>query len=94
MFYPSLRDVWGTEFIYFDDYVIFIIILSFRVVFATMFAALTAGNVSSMAPDFLAAKISAARIFEILDLVPPIDSFSKEGDQLVRRLFNSFYYSN
>ena len=48
-----------------------------------MFGAITAGQVASMAPDFMQAKVAAARIFQIIDRVPPIDAFSPEGNKIV-----------
>lgn len=46
---------------------------------------MTAGRITSFAPDFIEAKVSAARIFKILDRVPTIDS-SSGGDRLVSTL--------
>jgi len=43
-----------------------------------------AGQIASMAPDYIAAKVSAARCFLILDSEPEIDSFSEDGQRLVR----------
>ena len=48
-----------------------------------MFGAMTAGQVISMAPNVMEGKVSAARIFSIMDRVPAIDSFSAEGDTTV-----------
>ena len=53
-------------------------------ILATTFGALIAGQISSFAPDYIAAKVSAARIFKLLDRVPAIDSYSSEGEELVR----------
>lgn len=55
----------------------------FRVVLATVFGALIAGQIASFAPDYVKAKMSAARIFLLLDRVPEIDSYSEEGQKLV-----------
>eukprot|EP00794_Sanderia_malayensis_P011087 gene11087-12255_t len=52
----------------------------FKVVFALVFAAMFAGQVASFAPSYIKAKVSAARIFRLLDRVPPIDTYSTEGD--------------
>ena len=57
-----------------------------------MFAAITAGQVASMAPDFMQGKVSAARIFQIIDRVPAIDSFSTEGDTLVNTVLSLYQY--
>jgi len=54
----------------------------FKVVFALIFAAMFAGQVASFAPNYIKAKVSAARIFKLLDRVPPIDSYSEEGIKL------------
>ncbi|XP_047125214.1 ATP-dependent translocase ABCB1 isoform X2 [Hydra vulgaris] len=51
----------------------------FKVVFAVVFGALIAGQISSMAPNYMEAKISAARMFKLLDKIPMIDSFSSCG---------------
>ena len=57
--------------------------ISQRVVFALVFAAMFAGQVASFAPNYLKAKVSAARIFKLLDRVPPIDSKSESGEKPV-----------
>ena len=49
----------------------------------TVFGALIAGQIASFAPDYVKAKVSAARIFLLLDRVPEIDSYSTEGQKLV-----------
>ena len=41
--------------------------------------AMTAGNLSAFAPDFLKAKIAAAKLFKLFDSKPSIDSQSDEG---------------
>ena len=50
---------------------------------AVIFGAFAVGQTSSFAPDFATAKISAARLFKLLDRVPSIDSYDKEGLQPV-----------
>ena len=55
----------------------------FRVFTALVFGAVTVGQAGAYAPDYPAAKISANRIFALLDLEPIIDSYSEEGDKLV-----------
>ena len=42
-----------------------------------------AGQIASMAPDYVAAKVSAARCFAILDRVPTIDAYSENGEKFV-----------
>ena len=44
-----------------------------------MFSAPSLGQFSANLPDELAADVAAARIFRILDRVPPIDSSSAKG---------------
>ena len=44
---------------------------------------MAAGQASSFAPDYGKAKIAAARLFALFDVVPSIDSFSEAGDKLV-----------
>lgn len=51
-----------------------------------MFAAMNVGQSASMAPDFGKARMSAQRIFQLLDRKPQIDSYSEEGEKLVRGL--------
>ena len=41
------------------------------------------GQANSFAPDYGKAKVSAARIFALLDRVPDIDNMSEEGQSLV-----------
>eukprot|EP00106_Octopus_bimaculoides_P004854 XP_014772296.1 PREDICTED: multidrug resistance protein 1-like [Octopus bimaculoides] len=49
-------------------------------VFGTIvFGAFALGQVGAMAPDFAKVKISAARIMDLLDRVPAIDSYSQIG---------------
>ncbi len=62
----------------------------FRVFMAITFGALSAGQASSFAPDYAKAKVSAKRIFNILDRVPSIDNASEEGEKLVSDI--SSYY--
>ena len=54
-----------------------------RVFGAIVFGAMAAGQASSFAPDYGKAKISAARLFQLFDRVPLIDSFSEAGDKPV-----------
>ena len=44
---------------------------------------MSVGQASSFAPDYTKAKVSAARIFAMLDREPDIDSYSEEGDKPV-----------
>jgi hypothetical protein len=43
------------------------------------------GQVASMTPDYAKAKEAAERVFYILDRVPPIDVYSKEGKKPVTK---------
>ena len=56
----------------------------FIVFMAIVFGAISAGQASAFAPNYAKAKISANRIFALLDRVPIIDNFSEEGQKLVR----------
>ena len=51
--------------------------------FALFFGILSAAQGSSLAPNYAKARLSAKRIFALVDLVPSIDSFSEEGDKPV-----------
>ena len=55
----------------------------FRVFIAVVFGAFTIGQAGAFAPNYAKAKVSANRIFALLDLKPAIDSYSEEGDELV-----------
>ena len=61
----------------------------FRVFFALVFGALAVGQAGSFAPDYKKAKLSANRIFELLDRKPVIDGESEEGSKLVSSSKNS-----
>ncbi|ELU04466.1 hypothetical protein CAPTEDRAFT_135774, partial [Capitella teleta] len=52
----------------------------FKVFSAIVFGAMSAGQASSFAPDYGKAKIAAAKIFQLFDRVPLIDSSSPEGE--------------
>uniref|UniRef100_A0A663EMC8 ABC-type xenobiotic transporter n=1 Tax=Aquila chrysaetos chrysaetos TaxID=223781 RepID=A0A663EMC8_AQUCH len=54
----------------------------FRVFSSIMFAAMNVGQSASLAPDFGKARMSAQRIFQLLDRKPQIDSYSEEGEKL------------
>ena len=54
-----------------------------RVFGAMVFSAFSLGQAASLAPDIPKAQRAAGRIFQLLDEVPPIDSYSEEGDKLV-----------
>ena len=58
-------------------------------VLAAVFGTMIAGNLASMAPDYVAAKVSAARVFRLLDKVPAIDTYNDEGSMLVSLLQGS-----
>uniref|UniRef100_A0A663EMJ4 ABC-type xenobiotic transporter n=1 Tax=Aquila chrysaetos chrysaetos TaxID=223781 RepID=A0A663EMJ4_AQUCH len=54
----------------------------FIVFSSIMFAAMNVGQSASLAPDFGKARMSAQRIFQLLDRKPQIDSYSEEGEKL------------
>ncbi|XP_027733749.1 ATP-binding cassette sub-family B member 5 [Empidonax traillii] len=54
----------------------------FIVFSAVIFAAMNVGQSASMAPDYGKAKMSANKIFQLLDRKPLIDSYSEEGEKL------------
>nr|XP_033786803.1 ATP-dependent translocase ABCB1-like [Geotrypetes seraphini]XP_033786804.1 ATP-dependent translocase ABCB1-like [Geotrypetes seraphini]XP_033786805.1 ATP-dependent translocase ABCB1-like [Geotrypetes seraphini]XP_033786806.1 ATP-dependent translocase ABCB1-like [Geotrypetes seraphini]XP_033786807.1 ATP-dependent translocase ABCB1-like [Geotrypetes seraphini]XP_033786808.1 ATP-dependent translocase ABCB1-like [Geotrypetes seraphini]XP_033786809.1 ATP-dependent translocase ABCB1-like [Geotry len=54
----------------------------FIVFSAIVFAAMSVGQSTSLAPDFGKAKVSAQRIFKLLSRKPLIDSYSEEGQKL------------
>uniref|UniRef100_H0YWS9 ATP-binding cassette sub-family B member 5 n=1 Tax=Taeniopygia guttata TaxID=59729 RepID=H0YWS9_TAEGU len=53
-----------------------------NVFISVIFAAMNVGQSSSMAPDYSKARISAQRIFHLLDRKPLIDSYSEQGEKL------------
>ena len=55
----------------------------FRVFLALVFGALTVGQAGAFAPNYAKAKVSANRIFALLDRMPEIDSYSEDGSKLV-----------
>uniref|UniRef100_A0A8C6XFF9 ABC-type xenobiotic transporter n=1 Tax=Naja naja TaxID=35670 RepID=A0A8C6XFF9_NAJNA len=61
--------------------VLFLFYIS-RVFSSVIFAAMNAGQANSLAPDFSKSKVSAQRIFHLLDRKPVIDSYSEEGEKL------------
>ncbi|NXB80580.1 MDR1 protein, partial [Donacobius atricapilla] len=54
----------------------------FIVFSSVMFAAMNVGQSASMAPDYGKARMSAQRIFQLLDRKPLIDSYSEQGEKL------------
>ncbi|CAK8671951.1 unnamed protein product [Clavelina lepadiformis] len=53
----------------------------FRVFSAIVFGGTALGRASNYAPDYAKARTSAARIFQLFDRKPSIDSYSTEGDK-------------
>ena len=51
--------------------------------FAILFGIMSVSEGNAFAPSYAKARLSAKRIFALVDLVPSIDSFSVEGDKLV-----------
>ncbi|XP_032847569.2 ATP-binding cassette sub-family B member 5 [Tyto alba] len=54
----------------------------FIVFSSIIFAAMNVGQSASLAPDYGKARLSAQRIFQLLDRKPVIDSYSEEGEKL------------
>ncbi|NXP76269.1 MDR1 protein, partial [Ramphastos sulfuratus] len=54
----------------------------FIVFSSVLFAAMNVGQSASLAPDFGKARVSAQRIFQLLDRKPLVDSYSEEGEKL------------
>lgn len=54
-----------------------------RVISAIVTSGTALGRASSYTPDYAKAKISAARFFQLLDRVPPINVYSDKGQKWV-----------
>ena len=54
---------------------------------AIVFGAMAVGQVSSFAPDYAKAKVSAAHVIMIIEKTPVIDSYSTEGLKPVSLMF-------
>lgn len=54
---------------------------------AIVFGAMAVGQVSSFAPDYAKAKVSAAHVINIIEKIPLIDSYSTEGLKPVSFMF-------
>lgn len=59
---------------------------AFSVLGAIVFSAITLGESLASVPDYNKARLAAARVFELLDVVPSIDSSHKGGLQPVSAL--------
>lgn len=57
----------------------------FRTFIALVFGAFSVGQASAFAPNYAKAKISANRIFALLDRQPVIDNYDPSGLKLVSR---------
>ena len=55
----------------------------YRAFFGILFGIVSVSQGSAFAPNYAKARLSAKRIFALVDLVPTIDSFSEEGDKPV-----------
>ena len=53
---------------------------------AIVFASVSIGLANSLAPDYVAAKLSAKKIMALLERRPNPDGFSEEGTKLVRNM--------
>ena len=60
----------------------------FRVFTALIFGAMMAGQAGAFAPNYAKAKISANRIFSLLDREPLIDNYSEKGEKPVSWRFS------
>ena len=47
---------------------------------------MSAGQATSFAPDYGKAKIAAAKLFQLFDRIPLIDSSSPDGEKPVSRI--------
>lgn len=56
----------------------------FRTFSALIFGAVSLAHASSFAPNYTRARVSANRIFSLLDRQPAIDNYKEEGLKLVR----------
>lgn len=73
--FQALQD---TSSILYEDFGFLIIVF-----LAVVFGALVAGQASVFVPDYVRAKLSAKRIFSLLDKESEIDGYSEEGEKLV-----------
>ncbi len=83
--YQVIQDYDHIAYTDFDD--IFIVFT------ALVFGAISAGETGAFAPNYAKAKLSANRIFFLLDREPLIDGYSKEGSKLVSLIY-IFIYGN
>ena len=58
----------------------------FRTFFALIFGAVGAGQAGAFAPNYTKARLSANRIFFLLDRKPIIDGYSEEGTKQVNHV--------
>ena len=58
-----------------------------------MFTALSLGRATSFAPDAQKAKLSASRIFTLVNRCPKIDNYSQDGEKLVSILKYNIWLS-
>ena len=58
-----------------------------------MFSAFAVGQAMSLASDYSKAREASARVFELLDSVPSIDSSSKDGLKPVCRQATFLYFT-
>ena len=55
----------------------------FKIFVALIFVCINIGMLTSLAPDYAKAKVSAKRIFSLLDRKPKPDAYSEDGVKLV-----------
>lgn len=61
-----------------------------RVFSAIVFGAMAVGQVSSFAPDYAKAKVSASHVIMIIEKTPQIDSYSTVGLKPVSLMFSLY----
>ena len=77
--FGSYQVIQDRESFLYADYISVMVVVS-----ALVYRALSIAQVTTYAPSFATAKLSASRIFTLLDHKPTVDSFSDKGDKLVR----------
>ena len=59
-----------------------------RVILSIVMGGFVLGQISALSPDFMKAKVAAARLFKLFDRKSPIDSSSEDGAKPVRALYS------
>lgn len=63
-------------------------IISYRIILAVQMGAMMIGQITAFSPDYLKAKIAAARMFKIFDALPEIQSDSDKGLTCVSKMID------